>query len=195
MVSDMADFLLFDHRILFLVNNQWSSSFCDFIFPNITDLYKNPIFSILFVISIFAFFINKKQDRKIGSLYFIGLVFTLSCSDLFATYGVKNVVKRERPIQQIELQVIQRAPASGYSFPSNHATNMFAFASFIYLFSSTAGIIALLFSALIAYSRVYCGVHFPSDVIFGSFLGTLIGIIFFRLTSMVEKTYLRRLKR
>ena len=64
------------------------------------------------------------------------------------------------------------APSSG-SFPSGHASAAFACATVIYWASPRAGIPAFVLAALVAWSRVYVGVHWPSDVLGGYLLGAL----------------------
>ena len=77
----------------------------------------------------------------------------------------------------------------GYSFFSGHASNSFALALF---FSSVFKYNKLLFKSLIliasivAYSRIYIGVHYPTDILFGSMFGILSGLGFSLLWSKIQ---------
>lgn len=80
---------------------------------------------------------------------------------------------RERPFVQDRLQsLIEHRPDS--SFPSNHAACGFALAVAIWLHLPPVGSIMLVMALVLAYSRLYVGVHYPFDVLVGSFIGTLI---------------------
>ena len=85
-------------------------------------------------------------------------------------------MQKDRPFQNTELNVIKKSPAhDGKSFYSNHAANMFCLAAYTGSFFPPAKLVLIPFAALVAYSRVYNGVHYPSDVLVGSLMGLLIG--------------------
>ena len=90
---------------------------------------------------------------------------------------LKNIVRRPRPfITRSETELILRAPG-GVSFPSGHSMVAFACATVIFLNNRRAGIAAYVTAALIAFSRLYLYVHFPSDVLVGSLLGVITGTL------------------
>ncbi len=105
---------------------------------------------------------------------------------------LKHIFKRKRP--DVKALTIEKS----YSFPSGHSMGSSTFYTLIAFFISTLYqvhyiyIIAAIFVALIAYSRVYLGVHYPVDVLTGLGLGLLIAIIgihFFPLFDLLE-TYI-----
>ena len=68
--------------------------------------------------------------------------------------------------------------AGGYSFPSNHSLNNFAAAFFFYKLYPNLKIPLFIAASLIALSRVYLGVHYPSDILGGAIIGSAIGYLF-----------------
>lgn len=90
---------------------------------------------------------------------------------------IKFLVDRQRPY--LELSGVQTIlSASGPSFPSAHASRAFAVAFIIALNSRRMwGILGIVVASLIAVSRVYLGVHWPSDILFGALLGLLVAAL------------------
>ena len=88
---------------------------------------------------------------------------------------LKNVIARPRPFTQLSgLNVLIPKP-SDFSFPSGHTASSFAAAgAFFYYNNKKWGIFALILASFIGFSRLYLGVHYPSDVLFGALLGMLI---------------------
>ena len=107
---------------------------------------------------------------------------SLALDYLFLNLILKNLVARVRPYVLIEkLHLIAKEP-SDYSFPSGHSGAAFAVASVLFLcMPRKVGIPAMALAALIAFSRLYLGAHFPTDVIGGVLLGCLTGWISWRL--------------
>ena len=93
------------------------------------------------------------------------------------TLGLKRLTSRERPYETVlEPDPLVRADI-GLSFPSGHAATSFAGAVLLaYLFRRPAPGLLLL-ATLVAYSRVYVGVHYPADVLAGAAVGTLVALV------------------
>ena len=114
------------------------------------------------------------KTRKAGATMALALLFSLIVNN-----GIlKNAIGRIRPYEVIDgLQCIV-GKAVDYSFPSGHSGSSFAAAVVIaWLFPKKYGIPAILLAALIAISRLYVGIHYPTDVLFGVINGTLLGLL------------------
>lgn len=111
------------------------------------------------------------KTRKVGCMAVAALLGTLLVNNMV----LKNLVARTRPYEVIEgLTYIVRTPVD-YSFPSGHAGCSFAVASVMFRrLPGRYGVPALVLAILISLSRLYVGVHYPSDVLFGVISGILI---------------------
>ena len=171
----MLDFLMnLDYQIFSYVNNNLTHPILDIFFFWITDLHKTIYFKVLIVP--FVIFLFIKNYRRQGITLFLILILALGVND-FIGGRVKHLVARERPFNNAELNVTQRSEAGGFSFKSNHSSNMFTFATYTAQFIPQAKIPLYVIAATVAYSRVYNGVHYPSDVFAGSLFGYLWGLL------------------
>lgn len=111
------------------------------------------------------------KTRKAGCMALAALLGTLLVNNMI----LKNLVARTRPYEVIEgLTYIVRKPVD-YSFPSGHEGCSFAVACVMFRrLPGRYGVPALILAILIALSRLYVGVHYPSDVLFGVISGILI---------------------
>lgn len=187
----LTEILHFDYWLLTQINSVLSFAWGDIFFPWITDLHKTPYFKLIVIPLVLALFLKKYRAQ--GLALFMILLLAVGFSD-FVGGRVKHLPQRERPFENSELQVIKRSDAGGYSFYSNHSSNMFTFASYSSTFLPQLRIPLFLIAGAVAYSRVYDGVHYPSDVLAGSLLGLLWGLLFSKLGLKVLE-YLKRIKK
>ena len=186
----MQALIQFDHFILFLVNKSWTSPVLDWFFPILTDFTKTDFFRWVGLPLIFILILWRL--RIPGLIFFAFTVLVLGLVDGFQGKILKPFFARPRPPVE-GLDVVLRAPHfGGYSFPSNHATNMFCFAVFVGFYFPRLRFPLLFLAVLVAYSRVYCGVHFPSDVVGGALLGSLFGYAFALLFRPIWKSVLAK---
>ena len=179
-----------DQFILFLINKSWTAPVLDWFFPTLTDFTKTDLFHWLFLPLIFAFVLWRL--RFPGLIFFFMTALVLGLVDGIQGKLIKPFIARPRP-PVAGLDVILRAPHfGGYSFPSNHSTNMFCFAVFVGFYFPKLRIPLLILAALVAYSRVYCGVHYPSDVVGGALIGSLVGYGSARLLRPLWQIILRK---
>lgn len=113
------------------------------------------------------------KTRKTGCLVILSLLGSLLVNNVF----LKNLVARTRPYEVVEgLQRLIAAPHD-FSFPSGHTGSSFAAAVVIfYMCPRKYGVPALILAVLISLSRLYLGVHYPTDVLGGAVTGTLIAL-------------------
>lgn len=136
------------------------------------------------------FIIGKKYDKK--SLFiFVAIALMILCADQFSGI-LKHTVQRLRPSNDPLLAGLVHIffnKGGQFGFVSAHAANTFAMATFTSLLFNNRRYAAFIFpwAILIAYSRVYLGVHYPGDILGGAILGAGIGIGFFKLLLYAER--------
>ncbi len=125
-----------------------------------------------------------------GLWWILFFVTTAALTDMTGTYLFKHNFERIRPCGDpdffMHVRLLVNHCSSGKSFVSNHAANHFGMASFFFLTAKPLikkwALIGFLWAALVAYSQVYVGIHYPFDVLCGAllgvFFGTVTGIIF-----------------
>jgi undecaprenyl-diphosphatase len=183
----MLDFIVdLDKKLFVLINSKWTAPWADHFFPFVTDLHKTFYFKAVFIPLLILLFMWLRGIKK-GLLIFLFCLAAVGASDGFGNYAFKKTVQRARPGDTPGLHVQARAPYGGFSFVSNHATNMFCFASFIAVVFPAASASVYAIAIIVGYSRIYNGVHFPTDVLCGAFLGCLFGILFARIYQRVEQ--------
>ncbi len=103
--------------------------------------------------------------------------------------AAKAVANRPRPYQSVSGAVLRQAPAHGTSFPSSHTAVALGLCLAIIPYLPRPGVaLALVYVALVAWSRVFLGVHFPLDVLGGAGLGLMAGAV----TLLVSDRFDRR---
>lgn len=129
---------------------------------------------IVIAIILYAHLRNRKTLKKVAILALVALLF----SDLI-TYAVKMIVKEPRPYAVLEGVRVLIYEDDIFAFPSGHATSTLAVVSVFLLnlddlmekHKTAVAILLLLFAIVIPFSRVYCGVHYPFDVLAGVLIG------------------------
>lgn len=111
------------------------------------------------------------KTRKTGYAAVLSLIFGVIVTNLL----LKNIVARPRPFAEIEALIPLIAKPTDFSFPSGHTTASFAVALvMLRMLPKKIGIPAVVLAALVAFSRLYLGVHYPTDVLAG-FVVALVG--------------------
>ena len=158
----------FDAIVMEWVQTHAHNPVTDAVFPIVTKLGEYGLIWIAAAILLLCF----KKTRTTGRLVLISMLLAL----LFGELVLKNIVCRPRPCTLFPDFPMLIARPSSYSFPSGHSASGFAAAVTLALCHKKWGWLALLPAALIAFSRVFLFVHFPTDVLAGALLGTLFAI-------------------
>lgn len=170
----MIDWLInLDTQLFLFFNNTLANSIFDRIMPIITnDWILRVVFLIIFLLLLIF---GKKQGRVVALL----CIVAVALSDQITSHLIKPMIGRVRPCHVVPDVHLLVACSQGLSFPSSHAANSFAIATLISLSYRRQVWLYLTIAAIISYSRVAVGVHYPFDVLVGAFVGVLCAIILF----------------
>jgi len=169
----MIDFLYsIDLTIFYFINHTISNPVFDKFFPFITNVKH------WYLAYIILWFILLLKGGKIGKIAAIGIIIVITASDQISSNLLKNLFERIRPCNALSDVNILVNCSKSFSFPSSHAVNNFAVAFFFYKLYPKLKWVLFITAALVALSRPYVGVHYPSDIFFGAIVGLGIGYIF-----------------
>ena len=189
----IEEILKLDSKLFLYLNNLGTSKF-DIFWISLSKIEAN-ILMYLFLILLF-FYIQKIRPKLIYIFYFfIVIALMITITDQGANI-FKDSFQRLRPCYNESiidsLRLVKENCGGKYGFFSAHASNSFSLAIFFgLLFINRIRyiiMITIFYASLISYSRIYIGVHYPIDIIFGSFFGIFVGFI------MYSFVYLKFLK-
>ena len=148
------------------------NNFIDLFFILLAN-YSSYIFAVIFF-SVFSY--QVVQRIKYGKNFLWSSLLLLP-TVLLVNYLLRLIIARERPFAAIEEFSALIYHYYGNSFPSNHAAASFAIAGTLYLINPLAGKVSFILALLVSFSRIYVGVHYPTDVLAGGFLAVgLLGL-------------------
>ena len=175
----LESILAFDKTAVYYVQAHWTNSFLDAIMPYITRLGSVGILWIVIALIL----ICTKRYRHIG----ITMGVALFLGAMVGNVLIKPLIARARPshVDPEMLRLISN-PTS-YSFPSGHTLSSFAAATSIFIYKKGVGTLALLMAALIAYSRIYLFVHYPTDLLVGMLIGVSVAIAAYFIVRFVAE--------
>lgn len=192
----MYDLLIYlDKMILAFINQTISNPVLDLLMPYITDWNKFLIVQIVLLFGII--FLIAHQGPK-GRVLIILIMITILVSDQVSSSVIKPLVARPRPCHILEGNVMVEnirllvSCGPGYSFPSSHAVNHFAVAIILSKMYSKFKPYLFSFATLVAFSRVYIGVHYPFDVFAGAIIGIIIALLIYEFYSRLSLKYFRK---
>jgi len=165
-----------DTQLFHLINANFSNPVFDLLMPFVSLVGSNEGLAL---VALFLMMFLKKAKKVAGVVILAGLTLSYYSAGI-----LKNVVGRPRPFEALA-GVNQLIAQDGFSFPSGHSTYAFMAA---FVLSAFFGRKYVFFSAasLVAFSRIYVGVHYPSDVISGAALGVALGYLLVRIVGSVK---------
>ena len=176
-----------DKQMMVFLNKTISNPIFDFIMPIITN-QNFLVFSGLILIGYLAYFGGKR-----GRITIVVLLIAAGISDAICFQIIKPWVGRIRPSHEFYEYINLLVSKGGkYSFPSNHAANSFAFATVLSYFYDKNKTFLYIIASIIAFSRVYVGVHYPLDIVFGSIIGYTISWITLSIWVIIKMRELKR---
>lgn len=171
----MINYLMnLDGNILLWIQEYMRNAFLTPVFIIITNMGNSG--AVWLAVSVIMLFFRK--TRKAGILSLAALLASFIIDNVI----LKNLIARTRPYEVIPKLRILISKQGDYSFPSGHTGSSFASAVILYkTLPKKFGIPALTLAGLMGFSRLYLGVHYPSDVLGGAIIGSLIAIILWKL--------------
>ena len=185
----MLEFLKsIDTQVLLFVNGH-NSPFWDSVMWQISGKYLwLPLY-----LGLLAYIIYKYQKQSWIILISIALVILMS--DQIASHLIKNLAERLRPTHNLAIKdlihVVNGYTGGKYGFVSSHASNTFGLAIFLTLLFKKKwfGYCIMLWAAIVSFSRIYLGVHYPGDILGGAIVGLFSGIFVFGLLVKISKYF------
>lgn len=162
--------LQMDQRILYWIQENVRYSFLTPIFIFITRL-GNSAFLWLFIAFVL---LGVRKYRQVG----LSLLVSIIISSIMVDEILKKAFCRPRPFYAMSELIPLIPKPNSYSFPSGHTTTAFAAATVIAIcLPRKIGVLGYILAVLIGFSRMYLGVHYPTDVLAGILLGSFIGVL------------------
>lgn len=165
--------------ILIWIQNSVRNDVLTPIFTGITTLGNGGLIWIVCA----GILLIPKKTRKAGIITLVSLGLSVIIDNII----LKNLIGRIRPYEVVVGLTSLIGAQRDFSFPSGHTGSSFAAAVVMYKYlPKKIGIPAVVFASLMGLSRLYVGVHYPSDVLGGAVIGTGIAILTCKMSSQLD---------
>ncbi len=164
--------------LLILIQEKLRNPVLNRIFVGITHLGDSGFIWLILAAVFFCF----KKTRKASVCSFMALDIMVIGNEVI----LKHLINRTRPFKTVEglVTLIEKPPSS--SFPSGHTSSSFAVAMVLWtLLPRKYSVPCLILAGLIAFSRLFVGVHYPTDILGGMMIGVLYGFLGLKLGSLI----------
>jgi len=156
--------MVWELKFMEWANGWWSSPVLDRVIPWVTHLGSHVVVVVFIILS----WILTKKRRVLRRL---ALLYGIQSGIL---YGLKFLIQRQRPLYFLEMaSKLSKGPGEilDPSFPSGHAVYAFMMATVLATWVPRYRVIFYIAAGFIGWTRIYLGVHFPTDVVVGGLLG------------------------
>ncbi len=187
----MLEWILELDEALFLFLNELNTTWLDPIMFFISGKLEWIWLYVLIIVRLIY------KHKKAGLIALVVLILSVSLNDYITSGLMKPYFERIRPSHDPSLagmvHILNNYKGGLYSFASSHASNAFALATFLWLiFRRKEKWVVYMFvwAAVVAYSRIYLGVHYPGDIIVGASVGAIVANILYRLYNILAQRFL-----
>jgi len=185
----MTEFLYsIDLAVFYFFNHSLSTPVLDKFFSIITSL-NNWLITYVILLGL-----TWKYGGKRGKIAVVFTLIMIIITDQTGYRILKEYFARPRPCDFLTDVITPLGCTGTYSFPSNHALNNFAVATYFSFLFPKFRVVLFVIASLIAISRVYLGLHYPSDIIGGAIIGIIFGYIFSEIVLFIEAKFFSKNK-
>ncbi|MGE5315433.1 MAG: phosphatase PAP2 family protein [Acidobacteriota bacterium] len=186
----MTDFLYsIDVAVFFFINHSLANPVFDVLMPFLTDLNKIRIGQGFFLAAWVLLMIKGGRNGRAAGIL---LIAGIAASDQLSSFALKPLIGRIRPCHVLPNVRLLVECGGGLSFPSSHAVNNFCAAAILSSFYGSKRWLWFGIAALIAFTRPYVGVHYPSDIAGGALIGAGCGYAFVLLWREIDRRWMNR---
>jgi undecaprenyl-diphosphatase len=174
-----------DRAILLAIHHGWRTPAGDAFFVWITQSrhFLVPLVALWLGFVVFG----GRRGRYLAAALLLSLLLT----DAICGLVIKPLVHRVRPCFAVEGVTSLLPQIRSASFPSNHAANTFGAATVFFAARGRWWALGFLVAAAVGVSRIYVGVHYPSDVLAGAVIGSGLGLLAWRIVAAIERHFAR----